>query len=247
MFLTLLLLAQVTSGNSALGVADSAIITSLVQEGTVICSTASGPAPCKNAYDPGMQGVITKNPAVSFQPVGGQTNTNVYSIMASGKAYVLVTSVNGTIKYGDYLTSSKTIGVAQKSTKNGYVLGEALEDYTDTDRSKTGLIQMTVAPRPLILNEGALANVYQIVREGVDNLFLTPFAMLKYVVAGIVLIATVIFGLINFGKVVKGGVEAIGRNPLAKGTIQFNIFVNVLLSIVIIAGGVGVAYLILIV
>lgn len=145
MFLTLLLLAQVT-GNSALGVADSAIITSSVQEGMVICSTDKGPAPCTKAYDPGMQGIVTNNPAVSFQPTGGQTNKNIYSVMASGKAYVLVNSINGNIKAGDYLTSSKMVGVAQKSTKNGYVLGEALEDYADGDKSKSGLIQMTVDP-----------------------------------------------------------------------------------------------------
>jgi F0F1-type ATP synthase membrane subunit c/vacuolar-type H+-ATPase subunit K len=246
MFLTLFLLAQVT-GNSGLGVADSVLINSTVQDGAVICSTDNGPAPCTNAYDPGMQGVMTTNPAVSFQPVGGQTDKNVYSVMSSGKAYVLVSSVNGDIKTGDYLTSSNMSGVAQKVSKNGYILGEALEEYTSSDKSQTGTIQMAVNVRPLILNRGAAANIFQIVKEGLDALFLTPFAMLKYIVAGIIVIGTTVFGLINFGRVAKSGVEATGRNPLAKGTIQFTTFINVLLSIGIMAAGVGIAYVILII
>lgn len=237
MFLTLLLAAAVT-GNTAFGIANSTAITGEVKDGMVICSTTTGSAPCVGNYDPGMLGVVSLNPAVSFQPVSGSSPAGEYSVITSGKAYVLVT---GTVKVGDYLTSSKTAGVAQKAAKNGFVLGEALED------SSGGLIQANIDVRPLILNAGAAANIFQIVKEGVDALFLTPFAMLKYVVAGIIVIATTIFGLINFGKVIKGGVEAIGRNPLAKGTIQFNILMNVVLSIVIIAAGVGIAYAVLII
>lgn len=234
MLLTLLVLAAVATGNPSFGVADSVAISGDVKDGAVVCYTGTGNSLCANAYDGGIQGVVTLNPAVSFQPTGN----GVYSLARSGKAYV---QLSGPIKAGDYITSSKTVGVAQKATKNGYILGEALED------SSGGLIQASIDIRPLVLDKSAAANLFQTIREGTDVLFLTPFAMLRYVVAGIVLIATVIFGLLNFGKVIKGGVEAIGRNPLAKGTIQFNIFMNVLLSIVIIAAGVGVAYLILIV
>ena len=41
-------------------------------------------------------------------------------------------------------------------------------------------------------------------------------------------------------------VEALGRNPLAKNVIQINILVNVVITILIILGGLGIAYLILV-
>ena len=52
-------------------------------------------------------------------------------------------------------------------------------------------------------------------------------------------------GAVYFGKIAKSGIEAMGRNPLAGKTIQFGVFVNVAVSIVLALSGVVVALLIL--
>ena len=60
-------------------------------------------------------------------------------------------------------------------------------------------------------------------------------------------VASFVFGILHFGKMAKSGVEALGRNPLAAKTIQFGILLNVLIAIVIMALGLGIAYLVLII
>ena len=53
-------------------------------------------------------------------------------------------------------------------------------------------------------------------------------------------------GMIYFGRSSRAGIEAIGRNPLAKRVIQFTVFMNIVLTIVIVIVGLAIAYLILI-
>jgi F0F1-type ATP synthase membrane subunit c/vacuolar-type H+-ATPase subunit K len=49
----------------------------------------------------------------------------------------------------------------------------------------------------------------------------------------------------TFGKVARSGVEAVGRNPLAKTSILTGVLFNISIGAVIILSGVGVAYLII--
>jgi F0F1-type ATP synthase membrane subunit c/vacuolar-type H+-ATPase subunit K len=53
-------------------------------------------------------------------------------------------------------------------------------------------------------------------------------------------------GMIYFGRASRTGIEAVGRNPLAKRVIQLTIFLNIVLTIVIVMVGLAIAYLILI-
>jgi F0F1-type ATP synthase membrane subunit c/vacuolar-type H+-ATPase subunit K len=52
-------------------------------------------------------------------------------------------------------------------------------------------------------------------------------------------------GFVFFGRVVARGVEAMGRNPLAGSLIAVSVVFNLILTVVIMLVGLGIAYLIL--
>ena len=230
--------------NAASAMAIQVPITEEVKDGQVICSTESGNKLCTRAYDPSTFGVVSNTPALSFEADVEQSGTA--PVMSSGKTFVLVSSANGTITKSDYITSSSVPGVAQKAIKSGYILGTALEDYNETDPQKVGKILVSVSIRPAILSKGAGENLIDLIREGVDAAFLSPLASLRYIVAAVVVAASVILGFIYFGRVARSGVEAIGRNPLAGQRIQASVIINVFLTMIIMGGGVLIAYVVLI-
>jgi len=77
-------------------------------------------------YDPLMIGVISKSPAMTL----GEGGENKRPVALVGRVPVKVTTKNGEILVGDYLTSSDIPGVAMKATKPGRVIGIALESYS---------------------------------------------------------------------------------------------------------------------
>src|SRR3989338_11071483 len=50
--------------------------------------------------------------------------------------------------------------------------------------------------------------------------------MVKYIIAGIVVLASFLTGFFTFSRSVANGVEAIGRNPLAKVSIYLSIAIT---------------------
>jgi hypothetical protein len=78
-------------------------------------------------YDPQMIGVISVDPAIVL---GEKGKENLRPVALVGRVPVKVTTKNGEIKVGDYLTSSDIPGVAMKATKPGRVIGIALESYS---------------------------------------------------------------------------------------------------------------------
>lgn len=240
----LLLPVRVLAQDSSSGIAVPIPIIGEAKDGAIVCSTEQGSTLCQKAYDPGTFGVITFDPAVSFKLDISQEDHQ--SVISSGKAYVLVSTLKGPIKKGDFITSSITAGVGMKAVKSGYVLGSALQDFNESDPNKVGKILISVSIRPAVLSSGAGANLIELIREGVDAAFLTPLAALRYVIASIIIAASVILGFLYFGKIAKSGVEAVGRNPLAGRRIQTSVVLNVILTIVIMGGGLLLAYIVLV-
>ncbi len=219
------------------------IIDSNVVDGDVVCAKPTGYGLCQAGYDPSLYGIISKTPALTLE----NTNlTNSHPLVTTGKAYVRVNSSNGTIKKGDFLTSSPVTGVAMKAAKSGYVLGTAIDDYNDTNKDHVGSIVISVGVRPVVITAGAAANLYELIRQGIDAAFFSPISALRYLLAAFVVSSSFILGFIYFGRIAKTGIEALGRNPLASRTIEFGIFLNIFFMIVIVSVGMGISYLILI-
>ena len=216
-----------------------------IKDATILCAYENGNSPCSKAYDPNTFGVVVIDPAVVFDTVEREEGT--LPVITSGKVYVNVSSVNGTIKAGDYITSSLNPGVGQKAVKSGFVLGTAMEDFKDENPDNVGKIFVLVSIRPAILSSGAGANLLELLKNGVDAAFMTPLAALRYFIAALVVVITLVYGLMHFGKISKSGVEAIGRNPMAGKRIQMSVLLNVGLTFAIIIAGLILAYLILVV
>jgi F0F1-type ATP synthase membrane subunit c/vacuolar-type H+-ATPase subunit K len=228
----------------ALGISVPAAIAGATFDGALICagSNGGGYVLCTTAYNSNMYGVVVTNPEISFE----SKETGTSPVITWGNAYVAVSSINGTIKKGDFVTSSVTPGVAELAKKSGYVLGTALEDFTNSDPAQKGSILVAVGVKPAVLSAGAANNLIQLIVEGMSGAFESPLAALRYIVAGILVVASFFFGILHFGRVAKSGVEALGRNPLAAKTIQFGIIMNVMIAIVIMLVGLGIAYIVLV-
>lgn len=94
-------------------------------------------------YDRRVVGVISTDPGLilgspDIDPV---KMSQQRKLALTGRVPVKVTTQNGDIKVGDYLTSSQHPGIAMKATKAGPVIGQALNDYSgDT----VGLVNVLV-------------------------------------------------------------------------------------------------------
>jgi len=233
--------AQFTSSGMAVTLD---LIDKNVSDGSVLCSTSEGMKLCTNEYDVEMYGVYVEVPSVVIE---NTKMTDGKPVVNSGKAYVRVRSINGIIQKGSFITSSKIPGVAQLADKSGNVLGVALEAYDQPDKAVEGKIQVAIGIRPAIISKSVRGNLVETLREGFLAPTLTPLASLRYLLAIIIAIAAFILGFIYFGRVAKGGVDALGRNPLAQKAIQFTVFMNLILTVFIMGSGLILAYIILII
>ena len=76
-------------------------------------------------YQSNIMGVVSTKPGF----VAGSYTPNSYPIALVGRVPVKISTENGPIKSGDYLTSASIPGYAMKATVAGRVLGTALEDF----------------------------------------------------------------------------------------------------------------------
>ncbi|MEA3355707.1 MAG: hypothetical protein U9Q63_04475 [Patescibacteria group bacterium] len=229
------------------GVATSVAINGDVLDGAVICSSKKGYELCSRGNDPNMFGVVDVNPAVQFVSTATGSGQKTHPVVNSGQVQVRVSSINGVIKEGDFITSTSQSGIAGKALKSGYILGTAVDGWGVENVEQVGSIGVNLGIKPAVMSAKATTNLVGMIKEGVEASFLSPLSALRYVVAGIVATASVIAGLVFFGKVARGGIEAIGRNPLAGKMIQFSVVMNVLLTAGIMLVGVAVGYLILVI
>jgi len=115
------------------------------QPGQVVSLFASGSAsivePATKYMDQSAIGVVSTNPG---QVLDDGSMTNPVPIALAGRVPVNVSTVNGSIQVGDYLTSSTIPGVAVKATGAGPVIGTAMEADTDSNTSEVTQITMFV-------------------------------------------------------------------------------------------------------
>ena len=241
LFLLFLLIMPMKAGAQTVGqgVAVAVAVTGDVADGDIVCDEGGAAKACTKAYDGTIYGVYVATPALGVENL---TLENAKTIATSGKAYVRVTDANGQIKQGDSVTSSDRAGVGQKATKSGYVIGTALEEAGEGDAK----ILVAIGAKQAFIAMSTKGNLLETVKEAILSPTLTPLASLRYVLASIMAVGAFMLGFWYFGRVAKSGVEAIGRNPLAGRTIQLGVILNLLLTGVIMAAGLVVAYLILV-
>lgn len=211
------------------------------KQGDILTITPTGLKRATLSYDNKMFGVLQDQPLLVYID-----SNNGKPVMRSGVAEVNVSTANGAIKYGDYITSSSTPGQGQKATQSGYVLGIALAPYNSQGSGKIPVaikIEYAELTNPRFAGElfgfigsSFLANVRDPKQLG---------SIIRYLAAGIVVLLSFTFAFLVFARSIPKSIEAIGRNPLAKSTIQFSMIINIVL--LIITGLIGIVASILIV
>lgn len=233
-------LAQVTSSGFAVSIP---VIETQIEEGDIICSYEEGFARCINPYDTSVYGVVVNNVTVSVEDPELE---NSRLALTSGIVMVKISGKGGDITEGDLITTSGTAGVGEKATRNGYVIGSAIESYSSENEDDIGRIQIAINIHPAAGLTGPGSNLLQFIRQGLAVPLFEPLASLRYLLAVLMVLISFTLGMIYFGKSSRAGIEAIGRNPLARRVIQFTVLLNIILTITIVLVGLGIAYLILV-
>lgn len=229
--------------STGLGIAQYRAITDKnVKNGAIISFTPKGYFLSRLGYDPQIVGVVTENPAVSINET---SESGTFPVVSNGQVSVLVSTLNGAIKKGDLVTSSKVPGVGMKATASGYVVGTAQAGYDAKDPATVSLIPVSLDIHYVYTKLKIEPKLLDILNLSTIAVYEQPTTVFKYVVAGVVVILSFILGFISFGRIANTGVEALGRNPLAGKMIQFGIFLNVLITISIIIAGFALAYFVL--
>lgn len=216
-----------------------------LEDGTILSagSNQEGAVKTNIPYDSQILGVVSRDAAIILNRTSN--SENAVPVISTGTVYVLVTSIEGDIKKGDLVTSSIIPGTAALAKKEGYVLGTALEDYSNPNKEEIGKIAVSLDlhyfnSRPTF--PGTLSDIFKLVltptKEG-------PSAIFKYIMAAIVTLGSMILGFLSFGRAAAKGVEALGRNPAASKIIHMGIIFNVSIVVAIALCGLGVAFLIL--
>lgn len=197
------------------------------EDGDIISFYESGYRLSKEGYDPGVVGVVSQRSAI----VVNAGSEGLTPVISSGKTIVRVSTLNGSIRGGDLITTSIIPGIGTKATGFGHVVGVALADYNETDQEKIGKIPVLVDVR---------------VSSPLTFFTTSPQRTLRYILAFIIAAGSIVIGFTYFGKVARSGVEAVGRNPLAARLIEFSVFLNLFLTLGIIAVGAIIAYIIIV-
>ena len=209
------------------------------EDGLIICDTQFGRILCETPYTQDMYGIIEDTPAVALI---NTLETNTRPIITSGRVYVQVTTQNGEIKTGDYITSSEIKGVGMKAARSGQMLGTAIEGYAHDDPKQIGRILVELNIRPVVLEARTMIDK---VRNQIRIIAGPARVGFRHALAALVTAVGVATGVGFFGKVVKSGVESVGRNPRAMGKIQMSMSLNLVLTGLVMAVGLIAAYFIL--
>jgi len=143
------------------------------QPGDVVSLEASGSASIvaksRVLMDQSLVGVVSTNPGYVLDD-GTMTGLKV-AVALAGRVPVNVSTINGPIHIGDYLTSSTIPGVAVKATGAGPVIGTAMEE--DTDSNMGDITQVTMFIKNTYYN-GAPANGSGITLPGAEDASIIP-------------------------------------------------------------------------
>ncbi len=216
---------------------------------TVSSSSTQTLVRASKTYDTKMYGVLVSEPAIVFR-----TDSSI-PVIRSGQATVNVSNVNGAIRPGDYITSSTLPGKGMKGDDaSGFMLGIAMEAFdgkTGTQqtvggkRVTLGKVKVSVGIGPTAASSGkgtggAIQTLKQLPVAVLASISSSKQLekLIRYILAALIALLSIYIGFQAFGKNVTKGIEAIGRNPLARLPIESMIVVNVILIGLVSIGGV---------
>jgi F0F1-type ATP synthase membrane subunit c/vacuolar-type H+-ATPase subunit K len=228
------------------------------QDGDIVSYTDQRVVLSGHDYDDKIFGVIETNPLVAYRR---QDNTGL-PVVRSGTAEVSVVTSNGPIRTGDFITSSAMPGKGQKATASGYIIGVALADFSEQDgeavdyqdgvtvrQVRQGKINVAIKIEYAEIDTARNQNR---LFDSLNNLLFRNIqdpekfvSIIRYVLAGLAILLSFLIGFFTLARTIPKGIEALGRNPLARATIQFGIILNIIFTVGIALVGIVAAIIIL--
>lgn len=201
--------------------------------------------------------------AATDSPVAlGDPEKQQVFVARNGQYPVLVSTQNGPIKSGDSLTVSSLKGVAMKSdNKHQVIVGKALQNFSDGANTSSratltaGDAKQQVALGRILVDVGiarnpsysgdVIAGVPQWMTRIANQVSGRPTTALRvYACLAILFVAVVVAGGVLFAGA-RSGMNAVGRNPLAKKSIFKSMITVVMMAIIIVMVGIVAVYLLL--
>lgn len=213
----------------------------------------------RTPYDTNMFGVIVTNPNILMRTADATGSP----VLRDGQGVVNVTNLTGAISVGDFITSSQIPGKGQKAVEltAGYMLGVALSSFDGNSGTpityegkeyKMGTIKAAIgigpaSPIKVKAAGGVLGTLKQIVTAILYNIKTSKQLerYVRWILAALVAIITIYINFRTFGKNITKGIESIGRNPLAKVSIQGMIILNTIMIGLVSLGGIVLALVII--
>ncbi len=211
-----------------------------VSVGDIVSKTEKGVVRSRVPYDPNLVGIVGKSPILVF----GRSEQSTVPVIFSGRTLVRASNLlNGKIRKGDFITSSTKPGIGQRATESGFVIGKALSDLNQDEglvEIETNIQYLEVASAKKSLS-GMVTGVMNELKkpENVPQ-------VLRYISAAFLGIGIFFAGFFAFVRSLQKGVEAIGRNPLAKGSIHLAMILNLLGIVILTLGGLALTLFILV-
>lgn len=222
-------------------------------DGDIMAVTNTGLTRSTIGFDNKMFGVLQENPLLVYR-----TEAQGKPIIRSGVAQVNVTTLNGPIKYGDYITSSNIPGKGQRAMESGYTFGIALAAFTGTGSAQiagpngnvaSGKIPVAVKVEYTELTNPRFAGrLFSFIASGLLENVSDPKQIgniIRYISAGLIVLLSFTFGFLTFSRSIAKSIEALGRNPLARSAIQLSMIINI--ALLVVTGAIGIIASILII
>lgn len=254
-----ILTSSVRAQNEGLDVASVyEVADTQAEEGDILVASENGLIRASQGFDSKIFGVLVEQPILVIR----SSDPTAKPVVRSGIADVNVTTLNGPIKYGDYITSSQITGKGMKAAGSGYVIGIALAAFDpstgsgqveqiDGPKGKVSLGKIQVAIKPEYPTLSAQNSTSRLLGT-IGSAFLENVSdpkklteVIRYIAAGLVVLLSFTFGFLTFSRSIIKSMEALGRNPLAKTTIQLSIIINI--GLLVATGIIGIVASILII
>jgi len=189
-------------------------------------------------------GVVVENPTLVLR-----SQSNGIPLISSGEVSVNVTTRGGPIVAGDLITSSSDLGKGQKAgDTDQFIVGTALGGLATTTNPGDVVqgsvpVLLSIGPRTAaVTGDRASSGSTQ---TQAQRLGATLSVVFRYVLAAIVAVGSIAIAFRSFGSSIKESIVSIGRNPLAKASIQAMVVLNTFLIVLVSAAGLFVAFAIL--
>jgi hypothetical protein len=239
--------------------------TAAIQQGIIVKvkdKAAGTVEPLKSAEGMKMLGVVVTPSAATVTLTPEAAKMQQIFVATSGRYDVLVTNQDGVIVPGDYIVVSALTGLGMKADENqSLVLGKAVSGFNGTKqvvgstklKDQTGkelsvsigriTVDINIAHNPL--QQKATDFLPAFLAKAATTVAQKPISVAR-IYLGLAIV--VVSGFITANTVysgIRGGMMAVGRNPLSKKSIIKSLIQTVLAGLIIFIAGIFAVYLLL--